>query len=584
MNDDSVQYDQRRLMRLVSRHVSLLALCVLVGLAVALARLVLQGPTYSASSEILVGAPVTLTSLTTNSDTNRDQARLVDSQLRRMESDRVGTAVEQKLPAKHARYGASFASGSTTNVVTVTVKSPNKGLARDVANAYGVAYVEQLQADNDAVIAATEKQLGASIAAINEQLTKLEKTLSSADSDSLARVQAIVTPTRSALLDQRTALQKQLDQVALQKSVASSGGARVIQAAGNGTTSMLAIASPVVLGALLGLLVGLALVWLRELRSGRVVDETDLEYAGLEARSVWSLPVRLPAKPSTSAVRPLSRAEVASLRALAATMWPLRGSGEHVQVCLMAAIEPDRQAAAALAARLAGQLSDMQRDVVVVDADPSSTELARHIPEAGGAGLAEVLRDEKRLDEVLVRHQGGRMLVLGSGADASGAQLGSVAFGALLRQLAERADVVIVIGAPLVGASESLLVAPQVDRVVALARRGRTRRRTVSRFVAQLPGDLPQLAALRHPDVVVHGEARPWWRLRMPTAPARKPATHVSTATASHEAATAEQTSAPEHADAKSRLGKAVTGKVAGGKLPTVRPSGSSPGVPASAD
>jgi hypothetical protein len=70
----------------------------------------------------------------------------------------------------------------------------------------------------------------------------------------------------------------------------------------------------------------------------------------------------------------------------------------------------------------------------------------------------------------------------------------------------------------------------------------------------------------------------------MPTAPARKPATHVSTATASHEAATAEQTSAPEHADAKSRLGKAVTGKVAGGKLPTVRPSGSSPGVPASAD
>ena len=171
------------------------------------------------------------------------------------------------------------------------VRSPNGDVAKAVANGIAKAYIDALSKYNTEVLDSAQKELDANISDIDEQISKLEKALSSADPDALAQVQAVVGPARQALLDRREVQQSRIDNVALVKSVGTLGGAQVIQEA-DVKPSFMAVLTPILTGLLLGGFLGFLLVWIREGLSGRIVDASDLEPAGVRPRSTCPGPRR----------------------------------------------------------------------------------------------------------------------------------------------------------------------------------------------------------------------------------------------------------------------------------------------------
>ncbi len=503
-SQDEVQYDQRRLLRLAMRHWPLLAVCVLLGLALGATRLVVGGVPYSATSEVIAGQPITIASLTSTTSQTTSQVRNVDAQLRTLQSDTVASIVDEKLPAGHAPYDVSFRSGTDTDAMTITVTSTDGTVARDAANEFAGAYVAVVTRGNQDVIDATEKQLNANIASIGEQLSKLQAQLAAATEDSLPSVREIVQPQQNSLLDQRNALSKQLDQVALAKAVGASGNARVIQEATSASQTLMSIVSPLVLGGVLGLLLGLALVVWRELRSGSTQETDDVLASGLDPRSVLSVDLRLPSGRGGAVGAP-SELEVTSLRQVAATIWPSGHSRSVNSATLLAPVDRDPLVAAAVAARLGEQLAELHRNVVVLEIDPVNDELQRYFPQASGRGLAEVLRRECHLEEALVARSQGRLWALGAGRGLTSAELSSPEFTELLTELTQRCDHVLVVGAPLLDAAESVIVSPLVDDVVVLVRAGATKRSQLRRLISRVTDPAPADSALARPSVLLVG-------------------------------------------------------------------------------
>lgn len=506
MDDSGVSFDQRRLMRLVGRHWWVVALCAVLGAGIGLARVMTGGVGYTADAQVLVGDSMTVQSLSGTNPQTRDQTRLVDTELRRMQSDRIVNAVESSLPQGHASYTVRFVTGTTaTNVVTVSVTSTDENVAQSVANGIADGYVKALAENNTAVIAATENQLNGAIKSLNDQLAQLEAALSSASDSGLARVQAIVGPSRSSLLDQRAALQQQLEQVTLVKSVGAAGGAQIIEAADDPEVSLVGVAMPVAIGLILGLIIGLGIVWLRESLAGKVIDGADVESTGLEPRAVWNLPLRIPVVTSESAVPVPTRSDVAALRALAATMWPSHQS--TAGTTLIAPMLDDQHAEGVLAVWLARELLTLGRRTIVVTASPDVFAVVTPdgAPSVEETDALSQLKTSDQATPYPVRDLGDGLWVIDA-SDANGTgRVGDLEFQGMLRDLAEGYDAVLVVGPPLATASESFQVAPLVDRVLFVVRSRKTARRRLRALVTELGGYAVTVPALRHPHVVLHG-------------------------------------------------------------------------------
>lgn len=499
-----MQLDQKRLLRLVSRHLPLVLAALLVGLLAATGLVLGRGSTYTATSQLVVDEPASVASLLDSNAGVRPTDKLVDSQLRRLQSQKMRSQVAQALGSGRSPFDVSFTSNPDTNVVGVTVASSSASTARDAAAAYGTVYIQGLTADSNALIAQTQAQLQQGIDSLTAQIDALQNTISGATSTTLQQVQAVVAPARDQLLSRRTILQKQLDQLQLVNNIGLPTNARVLSSPDSAVASVSDVVRPLLLGALLGLLLGLAAVAVREAVSGTVDDERDVAVSGLRAASVTRLAVRGAERLVPRSVDRLSPREAGLYRVLAATLWPPHAEARPAGPTLVAALDDRRPSAAMLTSRLATQLHALGRTVVVVDADPTSGIVAQAFEVKAAPGVADVVRRGRSLDEVLAGQSG--VAVVPMGEDADGSELSSTAFAALLGALQQRFDVVLVVGAPLVGAAESYVVAPLAARSLLVARTGRTRRKDVA-LVAERLAD-QATTGLGTPDVVVQGGRR----------------------------------------------------------------------------
>lgn len=492
---EETPFDVRRLLRLAGRHTLLILLCTAIGVGVTALPMLRSGFSYTATSQTQIGMPATVMSVTAAGPSTRDDnARLMDSQLRRMEGGRIAAAVERQLPDGHPPYEVDFTGASDTSVIVTNVTATNSALAVKVANLYSTEYVASLTQDNDAVVAATEKQLSTSIDGLNDQLTKLQQALSAADKDSLTQVQAVVSPTRSALLDQRTALQRQLDGVALYKSVGSSGGAKSIQPADKANASAFDVISQLLLGAIIGLVVGLGLTWLLEQFRGKVRDEDDIRSAGLEAIPT----LNLADLPNTDASEPGRYAA----QLLAVTLFPATGSAEPT---LLTPLENEEGRSTEVAVLVADELSQMGRRVIVVDAVPGGASFP------AAANLDIVAFESVRAGDggpVVSSELGQRLTVVTAAQGNTLALLGSSEFGEWVSGLVETNDHVIVIGSSLTDSAEALEMARLAARVVVLVPSGLSRRRTLRRLATRLEGLGSMFDVLRRPVVVLYSPVR----------------------------------------------------------------------------
>ncbi len=525
VEESGVVLDHRRQLSLLRRNLWLIVLLALIGATYPAIRAVQNGIPHVATTQILVGEPVTLpyATGTTSGTTTKDSSRIVDAEQQRMQSDAVAKAVEATLPAGHANYDTQFSSSATTtNVVTVSVTSSDGDLAKKVADGIGTAYIDALSKYNTSVLDAAQKELDANIKDLNDQIDKLEKTLSSASSDSLSQVQAVVGPTRQALLDRRDVLQGRIDNVALVKSVGTLGGAQIIQQ-GDVVPSIMAAATPIVIGLLLGAFLGFLLVWAREGLAGRIVDATDLEPAGIRPKATWPAALDLPG-PKTQFLPEVPRGDVPEVRALAATMWPALEKGGGRDVTLLAPLTGQSIAPLTLAVWLARELDGMGHRVAVVNADSASAS-------SRSALSALTARTSTGAPTGLSTGHFGEVLVVDAGA--SEAVVGAPAFGTVLEQVGRDRDVVIVVGPALASQAGSIQVAPFVDRAVLLIKSGSVRRSYAKKVMDELHGYASTLPALATPEVLLYDVKSVRPRTPVPEAPATTSATTGGTTVAS---------------------------------------------------
>jgi capsular exopolysaccharide synthesis family protein len=234
------------------------------------------------------------------------------------------------------------------------------------------------------------------------------------------------------------------------------------------------------LGGLVGLLLGVASVFVAEQVDDRIQSPREVEgFVGLEvlaavprlsgAAKAGEGPVLLGEEaplPELEAFRTLRAELVTRLEGVAggrvvAVLSPNAGEGKST-----------------VTANLARVLAMEGRRVLVLDADLRRPSQRRLIGGPEGAGLEEVLRGEAKFEEAAQASRLGGVDVLGAREGLRGAAelAGAPAFEAALRAARERYDCVLIDSAPVNEVSESSLVARRADGALLVVRQGRTGR------------------------------------------------------------------------------------------------------------
>ena len=141
-----------------------------------------------------------------------------------------------------------------------------------------------------------------------------------------------------------------------------------------------------------------------------------------------------------------------------------------------------------VACNLAVSLAEAGWRVVLVDADLRGSPLASRLGIEEAAGLAEVLGGERTLDEVLWQWGAGSLHVLPRGAAPGnpGELVASRGMADTLRDLRERADIVLIDTPAVLATTEAAVLARACAGALLVTRHGRTRREDVAEAVDRL--------------------------------------------------------------------------------------------------
>ncbi len=231
-----------------------------------------------------------------------------------------------------------------------------------------------------------------------------------------------------------------------------------------------------VLGLLLGLGVGIGVALVQEQLDDTVRDQT--EAAQISAAPVLgTIPVFQP-NGSTGALPSGGPASVATeaYRALRHCL-DFITQGERGRVVLVTS-PGQYEGKTTTVSHLARAVAMTGRRVLLVDADLRRAGLGRLLGLHGTKGLTDVLLGEASLDQALQRHQESGILFLSAGKDVPNHTelLDSEAMGQLLRDLRQRADLVIMDSPPVLLVSDSLVLARLSDDVLMVCVAGQSHR------------------------------------------------------------------------------------------------------------
>lgn len=141
------------------------------------------------------------------------------------------------------------------------------------------------------------------------------------------------------------------------------------------------------------------------------------------------------------------------------------------------------------ASHFAVALAQSGERVILVDADLRRGSLFEQLGLPTGAGITSVVTRAAELDDVLYGWRD-TFTVLGTGPLPPNPSeiLGSQAMATIIEQLAARADVVVIDGAPVLPVTDSVALSTQVDAVLLVARDGKTDRHSVAEARRRLEG------------------------------------------------------------------------------------------------
>jgi capsular exopolysaccharide synthesis family protein len=363
--------------------------------------------------------------------------------------------------------------------VTFFVNVPSRGVSDAYAGSLFAAqrvksYVEVLTSDRLARSIAADKTLGLDAAQVQSRIS------ARAVPDSVL-LQATVTdtsPARSLRIAQ--SLATTFTRVVHSLEVAPGGGTPAVNVevvAGPELNSTPISPRPIqnlLLAGLLGLLAGTAIAVLRHLldTSVRSPDALQRFEIGPHLGSICG-DRRVRRQPLVGEADGRSwRAE--ELRRLRTNLSPVKVDA-NVHIMAVTSAVPD-EGKSSTAANLAIMFAEAGWRVVIVDANLRKPRLADIFLIEGAVGLTSVLAGQASLDSALQPWGAHRLCVLPSGTspDNPSELLGSRAMAAVLLNLKDKFDIVIIDTPPLLPLTDAAVVAAQADGTILVVRHGRT--------------------------------------------------------------------------------------------------------------
>lgn len=450
----------------------------------------MQSPAYEGEATVLLTQQNAGTSLLGSHDqqlTDTGLQREVQTQVDVMRSRALLTEVINELnldmaPADLAKHITITSSGQT-NIITIDVLDASPDSAAAIANSLAQSYVVWSRDRQRRSIQAAVDDLDTRIATAQKQIVTIQAAISGGDKSGARQVQL-----QAANSLYRT-LSDQLEQLKINEQLVTGSGSVLSSASPDPAAVSPKPVRNGALGLALGLILGLALVVVVETLDNTVKSNEDAEQAygapvltavpiekAKNKETVGLTLVEHPAGPGAEAYRMLRN----NLDFI---------NFEHdIKTILITSAVP-MEGKSTVAANLATVLASAGKRVILVIADfhrPTSNKL---FGLENTFGLSDVLSGERQFREVLRQNQRFENLwVLPSGSMPPNPSelLGSVGMAALLANLRDSADWVIVDSAPLLAVADAAAMARQVDGVIMVTRANVSNRDSARKARAQL--------------------------------------------------------------------------------------------------
>ena len=420
---------------------------------------------YEAEAQMLVETRSTDSVFGTGIDVRgADATRAVQTEIKVLEGERVRARLIRTLDLEERPPDVDAAVIGSTDVISVRVRSTDPATARELADAYVQAYIDERREQ------AVDNLLAASTPVPNK-ITELDDEIDALDADD---------PQRQVLLAQQASFRETLNQLQVDAAL-KTGGASVVKSAELPTdpvepTPLRTTALAAGLALLLG--VGLALIIdyfddtvRTEEEVARVVVPPVLGVVPVD-RPVDNRPIAISA-PDEYAVE-VYRAMRTSLQFLALDR-PLK----VIQVTSSVAGEGKTTTATNLAVVLA----QSGKRVAVVDADLRRPRVHEAFSIPRSPGLIDFVMDGElaSVTRVVDLAGGASLAVIPSGTTMAnpGELLATTRVRELIRLLAEHFDDVTLPSAPVLPVADSVALASSADAVVLVAQARRTTRRNL---------------------------------------------------------------------------------------------------------
>lgn len=244
-------------LRIVTRRKSIIVLVALIVTVPAVVLSLLKTPVYAGTAELLLQQRSSETLFDPNTGIRADPARLLQNEIRILSSAPVRAEVRARIGS--APKVSANAIGST-DLISVSAKSPDPARAALLANTYATAYIDyrRKQAVDD-VLAASQQ--------VQTKISDIQKQIDSTPNGSQ----------KDSLIDAQAVFKQKLDQLQVDGAL-KQGGAQLVTPAAVPTSPV--EPNPVRTGLLalfLGLVLGLGLAFLREFLDDSVKSKDDLQ-------------------------------------------------------------------------------------------------------------------------------------------------------------------------------------------------------------------------------------------------------------------------------------------------------------------
>lgn len=399
-------------------------------------------------------------------------------------SEKTATRLGQRLTKRKVTAALSVSAQGESNIVDVAATAGTPALAAAIANTYTTLFVSEQQSSNHAYYASALKLVNRQLAALSPK--------------ERAGTAGLALQNRAQSLGVLAELRN--------------GNVQVAQAAAVPTSpSSPKIARNTILGAVLGLLLGLSVAFLLERFDRRIREPKDLE-------EIYELPL-LGVVPESSALsrsakagkdggRPLPASEAEAFQLIRAHLRYFNVD-RQLHALLVASAAPG-DGKTTVARHLAAAAVRMGARVLLLEADLRRPTIAEQLDIRSGPGLADVLIgaagmhdaiQQVEVDSSTLHGDGARVLdvlVAGAALPPNPSELiESNAMEALLAITKPTYDLVVIDTPPLTAVSDAFPLLSKVDGVIVVGRVGRNRRDVAERLHETLTGaDAPLLGVV----------------------------------------------------------------------------------------